>query len=249
MPTKNVQISTVDGDCDAFVAYPDDGEQHPGVLMYMDIFGLRPVLQQLAEELAGKGYYVLVSNVFYRHGPAPVVELPEFIDGESRALIAGQLMPLLQGYTTEQMLLDADAYVDFLATQPEVAPGPIGTVGYCMGAVLAMRTAAAHPDRVSAVGGFHPGRLVTDAPDSAHRVIPTLRAAVHLGFAEGDITPENLAELQGALDAAGVEYSCETYPDTHHGYTMSDTAAFNPDARQRHWDNLLLLLDGALPKG
>lgn len=247
MPTANVQISTADGECDAFVAYPDDGEQHPGVLMYMDIFGLRPVLRELAEELAGHGYYVLVPNVFYRHGTAPVVELPEFIDAESRPMMSQKLMPLLQGYRTDQVLRDADAFVDYLTSRREVSSGPIGAVGYCMGAVLAMRTAAAHPDQVAAVGGFHPGQLVTDAPDSPHLSIPDVRAAVRLRFAEGDIAPEKLSVLQQALDAAGVAHSCETYPGTHHGYTMSDTAAFNADARQRHWDELLALFGAVLP--
>lgn len=246
MPTTKVQISTADGECDAFVAYPDDGREHPGVLMYMDIFGLRPVLRALAEELAGHGYYVLVPNVFYRHRAAPVVALPEFIDAESRPVVAQQLMPLLRGYTTEQVLSDADAFVEYLTSRPEVSSRPIGLVGYCMGAVLAMRTAAAHPGRIAAVAGFHPGKLVTDAVDSPHLAIPEVRAAVHLGFAEGDITPEDLATLTDALDATGVSYSCETYPGTQHGYTMSDTAAFNPDDRQRHWDDLLPLLSRAL---
>ncbi|WP_018179561.1 dienelactone hydrolase family protein [Jongsikchunia kroppenstedtii] len=246
MPTSNVRISTADGDCDAFVAYPDDGRQHPGVVMYMDVFGLRPVLCQLAEELASHGYYVVAPNVFYRHSAAPVVELPEFIDAESRPLIVQQLIPLLQAYSTDEVLRDADAFVEYLTNCPEVSAGPIGVVGYCMGAVLAMRTAAAHPGRVAAVGGFHPGRLVTDAADSPHLSIPDVRAAVDLRFAEGDIAPETLAVLEQALDAAGVAYSCATYPGAHHGYTMSDTGAFDADARQRHWDDLLALFGRTL---
>lgn len=79
LPTKTLLIPTEDGRADAFAAHPDDGERHPGVLMYPDGFGIRPVLREMARELAGHGYYVLVPNVFYRHGPAPVIELPEHI--------------------------------------------------------------------------------------------------------------------------------------------------------------------------
>ncbi|MFD4245353.1 dienelactone hydrolase family protein [Streptomyces sp. NPDC058525] len=246
MPTKTLQIPTADGQADAFAALPDHGERHPGVLLYPDAFGARPELEDKARELAGHGYYVLVPNLYYRHGPAPVVELPEHIGAEARPALFARLMPLVQEHSTERVLRDADAYLRFLAAQPEVAEGPVATIGYCLGAALAMRTATAYPDRVAAVAGFHPGFLVTDAPDSPHRLVSELTAQVHLGLAEGDLTPEALAELNKAFDAAGVGYTTEIYPGTVHGFTMSDTDAFNPAALQRHWDRLLPLLGRTL---
>ena len=169
MPTKTLQIPTPDGQADAFAAFPDAGERHPGVLMYPDAFGMRPVLQEMARELAEHGYYVLVPNLFYRHGPAPVIELPEHIGEEARPAVFAQLMPLIEAHTAERALRDADAYLRFLTTQPEVGAGPVAVIGYCMGGLLAMRTAAAHPGQVAAVAGFHPGSLGTDAPDSRPR--------------------------------------------------------------------------------
>ncbi|MFG3280517.1 dienelactone hydrolase family protein [Streptomyces sp. NPDC048111] len=248
MPTKTFQITTADGRADAIAAFPDDGERHPGVLLYMDAIGLRPALTDLAAQLAGHGYYVLVPNVFYRHGPAPVVELPEYIGPETRQALFGRLMPLVDEHTPDRALRDAEAYVAFLTAQPEVAAGPVATIGYCMGAGLALRTAAAHPDRVAAVAGFHPGLLVTDAPDSPHRLAGDLTARLHLGFAEGDVPHMAIGDLEKALDAAGVEHSCEVYPDTVHGFTMPDTSAFNSAALQRHWDRLLPLLAETLRK-
>ncbi|WP_040796216.1 dienelactone hydrolase family protein [Nocardia higoensis] len=248
MPTETFEIPTADGVADAFAAFPDDGRAHPGVLVYTDIFGIRPVIEEMARELAGHGYYVLVPNVFYRHGSAPVVELPEHIGQEARPGLVARLRPLLEAHTPEFALRDADAYLGFLRARPEVAAGPVAAIGYCMGAVLAMRTAAAHPSRVAAVGGFHPGRLVTDAPDSPHRQLGSLTARVHLGLAEGDLPAEIRGELEKALDAAGVDYAIETYPGTVHGFTMADTEAFDPEARQRHWDRLLPLLSGTLTR-
>ena len=199
MPTKTLQISTTDGQADAFAAFPDHGERRPGVLLYMDIFGVRPVLEEMAGELAEHGYYVLVPNLFYRHGPAPVIELPEHIGEEIRRAVVAQLMPLAKAHTTERALRDADAYVRFLTTQPEVSAGPVAVLGYCMGGVLAVRTAAAHPNQVAAVAGFHPGSMVTDAPDSPHRLVPRLTAEVHLGHAAGDMSSEAISELNRAL--------------------------------------------------
>lgn len=246
MPTRTLQIPTTDGQADAFAAFPDDGERHPGVLLYADAFGVRPELAERARELAEHGYYVLVPNLYYRHGPAPAIDLPEHIGEEVRPAVIAQLMPLVEALTTERVLRDADAYLGFLAAQPEVSAGPVAVLGYCMGAALAMRTATARPERVAAVAGFHPGFLVTDAPDSPHHRIPELTAQVHLGLAEGDLTPEALDELNQALDAAGVDYTTEVYPGTIHGFTMSDTDAFNSSALQRHWERLLALLESAL---
>ncbi|MGW1870779.1 dienelactone hydrolase family protein [Streptomyces mauvecolor] len=249
MPLKTLQIPTPDGLADAFAAVPEDGERHPGVLLYMDAIGLRPVLEEMACELAGHGYYVLVPNLFYRYGPAPVVEVPEFVGQDNRVELFSRLMPMVHALTPELALRDAEAYLAFLTSRPEVGAGPVGVVGYCMGGGLAVRTAAAHPGRVAAVAGFHPGGLVTDAPDSPHRLVPKITAEVHLGLAEGDLTPEGLGELDRALDAAGLDYSCEVYPGTLHGFTMADTAAFSPAGMQRHWERLLPLLGRTLGTG
>lgn len=241
MLTKMLHIPTADGQADAFAAFPDRGERHPGVLMYVDGFGIRPVLREMARELAGHGYYVLVPNLFYRHGPAPVIELPEHIGEEVRPAVFAQLMPLIEAHTAERALSDADAYLRFLTSQPEVSTGPVAVTGYCIGGLLAMRTAVAHPGQVAAVAAFH-GPVGADGTDSLSK----LTAQVHLGHAEGDMTPQALGELNQALDAAGVGYTSEIYPGTVHGFTMSDTDAFNPAALQRHWDRLLPLLDRTL---
>ncbi|MEU4954101.1 dienelactone hydrolase family protein [Streptomyces lavendulae] len=244
MPTKMLHVPTADGRADAFVAFPDRGERHPGVLMYPDGFGIRPVVREMARELAGHGYYVLVPNPFYRHGPAPVIELPEYIGEEDRPAVFARLMPLIEEHTAERALKDADAHLGFLTTRPEVAAGPVAVTGYCIGGLLATRTAAAHPGQVAAVAAFH-APVGADGPDS----LAAITAQVHFGHAASDLTPESLGELNRALDAAGVDHTSEIYPGTVHGFTMSDTDAFDPAALERHWDRLLTLLDRTLTGG
>ncbi|MFK4112165.1 dienelactone hydrolase family protein [Streptomyces sp. NPDC002176] len=241
MPTKTLKIPTADGHADAFAAFPDRDGRHPGVLMYADGFGIRPVLREMARELAGHGYYVLVPNSFYRHGPAPLIELPEHIGEEVRPAVFAQLMPLIEAHTAERVLSDADAYLWFLTAQPEAGAGPVAVTGYCIGGLYAMRTAAAHPDRVAAVAAFH-GPVGVDGTG----LFAKLTARVHLGHAEGDLTPEALGVLNQALDAAGVDHTSEIYPGTTHGFTMSDTDAFSAAGLQRHWERLLPLLNRTL---
>ncbi|MGV9298222.1 dienelactone hydrolase family protein [Amycolatopsis sp. NPDC003676] len=241
MPGKTLRIPTPDGQADAFAAFPDDGERHPGVLMYADGFGLRPVLRDLALELASHGYYVLVPDYFYRHGPAPVLELPEFIGADERSGVFAQVMPLIEAHTPELVLRDAKAYLDFLTVQPEVSSGPVGVTGYCIGGLHAVRTAAAHPDQVAAVAGFH-APVGAAGPEN----FAQLTAQAHFGHAASDLTPETLGELNQALDTAGVSYTSEIYPGTVHGFTMADTDSFNPAGLRRHWERLLPLLGGTL---
>ncbi|GAA3172337.1 MULTISPECIES: dienelactone hydrolase family protein [Streptomyces] len=244
MPLTTLQIPTPDGPAEAFAAFPDTGGPHPGVLMYADGFGLRPVLRELARELAGHGYYVLVPHLFHRHGPAPVLDLPAYIDEAARTALLARLMPLIEAHTPERARRDADAYLAFLTSRPEVAAGPVAVTGYCIGGLLAVRTAAAHPGRVAAVAAFH-GPVAADGPE----LFDTITARVHLGHAASDLTPEDLAGLNRTLDAAGLDHTSEIYPGTVHGFTMSDTDAFDPAGLQRHWDRLLPLLGSALTRG
>lgn len=233
--TTPLRIPTLDGVADAFAVFPGHG-RHPGVLMYPDGFGIRPVLRDMARELAGHGYYVLVPNFFYRTGPAPVLDLPEHIGEEARPAIFAELMPMIEAHTTERVLRDADAFLRFLRTRPEVGAGPVAVTGYCIGGLLATRTAAAHPGQVAALAAFH--APVRAAGPDLHR----LTARVHFGHAETDLTPEALGELNRTLDAAGIDHTSEIYPGTVHGFTMSDTDAFDPAALRLHWDRLLALL-------
>ena len=127
-------------------------------------------------------------------------------------------------------------------------PGPIGTVGYCMGARLAVRTATSHPEVVAACGGFHAGGLATDEPDSPHLGLGKARARFVFGHADHDrsMAPDAVARLGKALQAAGLEASNVIYEGAPHGYTMADTSAFHPDATERHFRELRALLDGTL---
>lgn len=153
-------------------------------------------------------------------------------------------MPLIEAHTAERVLRDADAFLTFLTARPEVGPGPVAVTGYCIGGLLATRTAVAHPGQVAALAAFH-APVGADGPES----LAKLTAEVHFGHAESDLTPEGLGELNQALEAAGVGYTSEIYPGTVHGFTMSDTGAFDAAALRLHWERLLPLLGRTLDRG
>lgn len=241
---SSVDVPTQDGTADAYLAHPDDGAAHPAVLLYMDAFGLRPHLRAMADRLASAGYTVLVPNVVYRHGRAPVVELPGFIDPAERPEIIQSLRPAMATLTPQAAMRDAAAYLDWLAASPLTTDGPAGVTGYCMGAGLALRTAGTHPGRVAAVAGFHGAHLATEAPDSPHLLADRITAELYLGHADQDPTlpPEQVERLGKALTAAGVRHRAEVYTRARHGFTQADTAMYDAAATERHWAALLDLL-------
>jgi carboxymethylenebutenolidase len=245
---ESLDIPTPDGVADAYLAHPEGEGPHLGVLVYADAFGLRPGVKGMADRLAAAGYAVLVPNFFYRHGRAPVLELPDFIDPSQRSEIFGQIAPMAQALTPERAMRDAEAYLDWLAASPLVTDGPVGVTGYCMGGGLALRTAGTHPERVGAAAGFHAGRIATDAPDSPHLLAERITAELYFGHADQDpsMPAEQIDRLEKALDAAGVRYRSEVYEGALHGFTQADTAAYNAAAEDRHWRELLALFERTL---
>jgi len=236
-----IDVETADGVADAYVTRPDGEGEYPGVLFVIDAFGLRARIEEMADRIAGQGYVVLAPNALYRAGRAPVLPMPDFTDPDSRAGFMQSIRPLIEQLTPEAISRDGQAYLDFLS---DVATEPVGITGYCMGARVGWRIAAAYPDRVKALGGFHGGGLVTDAPASPHRSAEKLKAEVYFGHADQDanMNPEQIAVLNDALDRAGVLYRAEVYEGALHGYTMSDTAVYNEAACERHFTELFALL-------
>lgn len=243
MSSERIEVETADGVADAYLSRPDGQGTRTGVLLLMDAFGLRPTIEEMADRIAARGYVVLAPNLFYRAGRAPVTEMPNLQDPDARGAFFAKLKPLMDELTPERVASDGDAYLTLLEAENE--GGPIAITGYCMGARVGWRIVAAHPGRVVALGGFHGGGLVTDAPDSPHRTAGEIDAELYLAFADNDqsMTPENIAELERALDEAGVEYRAEVYEGAGHGYTMRDTPVYDEGAAERHYEELFALLE------
>ena len=246
MSGEQVEIRTEDGLADGYLARPsDDDRRRAGVLLLVDAFGLRAQIERMADRIAERGFVVLAPNVFYRRGRAPVLPMPNLEDPAERAPFMEEIRPLMQELTPARIASDGRGYLDFLA---EMARGPFAITGYCMGARLGWRIATAHPDRVVALAGFHAGGLVTDDADSPHRSAEELTAEVYLGHADNDrsMTPENIAALEQALDAAEVTYRSVLYAGAAHGYTMADTSTYDEAAAERHFEALFALLERAV---
>jgi carboxymethylenebutenolidase len=229
-----LEITTADGVSRASL-HGGGGGRRPAILMYVDAFGVRPAMEEMAARLAGLGYVVVLPDVFYRAGEfAPFDVRTAFSDPPERA----RLMALIGSLTHERLAADARAWLDALTARPDVAPDRLGVTGYCMGGRLAFLTAALLPDRLRAAAAFHAGGLVSEAPDSPHRLADRVTASVYVGAADGDrsCTPAHQGALAAALGAAGVDYRLELYRGKRHGFAVTDNVGpYDPDAAARHW--------------
>ncbi len=237
-----IEIQTPDGPAETYLT-----GSGPGVLLFIDALGLRPQIAEMADRIAGWGYTVLAPNVFHRVGSAeatsPTGDLRQ--PGDREAFFAS-LGTRVSDLTPELARRDIPAY---LAVLREHASGPeVGTVGYCMGARLAVRAAGLDED-VVAVAGFHGGGLaVEDDPESPHLVLPRTRAEFVFGHADRDRSMDEaaIARLGAALDEAGLTATNEVYPDAPHGYSMADTSSYQEEGAERSFDELHALLDRTL---
>ena len=240
-----VEIPTADGVCPSYLFHPTGGGPWPAVLMYMDGVGIRPAMLEVAERLATYGYLVLLPDLFYRAGPyEPMNAAQVFGDPQQRQMLRDRFsVHINQG----KIMADTEAFLGYLATRPEVKPGPVGATGYCMGGRMALAAAGTYPQRIAAAACYHPGGLASDAPDSPHLLAPQIEARVYVAAASDDPSfPEDMkARLEAALTSAGVDHLMETYP-AKHGWVLRDTPAHDVAATERHYRTMVALFQAKL---
>jgi carboxymethylenebutenolidase len=240
-----VTITTPDGACDAYFVHPVNGA-HAAVLVWPDIFGLRPAFRQMGKRLAESGYAVLVVNPFYRVQKAPTApEHPNFEDPATRKA----LMALAGGLTPTTEVTDAKVFTAWLDQQPAVDKAKkMGTTGYCMGGPLVLRTAATVPDRIGAAATFHGGGLVTDKPDSPHLLIPKMKAHFLVAIAANDDAkqPDAKDTLKSSFAQASLPAEVEVYAGAQHGWCPPDSHVYDHDLAEKAWARQLALFQSAL---
>jgi len=238
---SEVTITTPDGTADCYFVHPSSGTA-PGVLIWPDIFGLRPAFRQMGKRLAESGYSVLVVNPFYRTHKAPTA-------AAGTATPISDLMPLARSLTETTEMTDAKAFLAWLDAQPSVAKNrKVGTQGYCMGGPMAFRTAAAVSERVGAVATFHGGGLVTTQPNSPHLEAAQSKAQFLVAIAANDDarSPNDKTALKETFAKANLPAEVEVYDGTAHGWCPPDSSVYNEPKAEKAWARLLALYGKAL---
>jgi len=239
------EIQTQDGPCEAHAFFPGGAGPFPPVLLYMDAIGMRPAMDQVAERIAGDGYYVLMPDIFHRtSGWKNQNGQTAFSDPVTRNEIMTKVIP---SASPANVMRDTEAFFDHFAAEPRAKKESIAIVGFCMGGRLALYAAGYFGDRVGAAAAYHPGGVATDSPESPHRLAPQMKATLYIGRAMEDNGFDDAAEarLRSALDDAGVDYTLEQY-HAKHGWVPSDMPAHDRGEAERSYRTLRELLRASM---
>ncbi|MCG6933278.1 MAG: dienelactone hydrolase family protein [Gallionella sp.] len=242
MPRLDVTIKTRDGVCPASLFTPSDkAGPWPAVIFFMDGFGIRPVMREMAQRLADGGYLVLLPDLYYRIGSYPPMDPPRIVADPK---LREEFMKLVTSLNRDHKVSDAGAFIEFLLSRSEVRGDRFAATGYCMGGNVSLTAAGAYPGRFAAVASFHGSNLATDQPDSPHRFVKNISGQVYVAGAIEDksFPDEQKDRLEQALSEAGVEHLIETYPGARHGFAVPDHPMFDPASAERHWNALFKML-------
>ena len=239
MHEQETSIRTSDGEMTTFVCHPNHGGPFPVAVLFMDGVGYREQIKQNARRFASDGYYCVAPDLFYRSGQKLSFDFSRMAEEGYRE----RLMSVVASVKPDAVIADIRAIFDAIAEDPAAASGPKVCVGYCMGARLALRAAAAMPDEFVAAAGIHPGALITDEADSPHHDLDGVRSELYFAFAENDqsATPEIVERFREELEQQDVNGVVERVPGTAHGFAMADLPVYHQDASERHFQRTLEL--------
>jgi len=248
-----VEIPTAAGRMEAFVTHPEQDGPFPPVILYMDVWGVREELYDLARRVATVGYYAMVPDFYYRQGRIR----SEFRDQEGRSISLNRLdkeaqerVLAIQRKLSDAMVVeDTGAILEFLRNVDAADEHALGSIGYCMGGRHVLQVAGRYPERFKASASLHGTTLISDASDSAHRTVDKIQGELYCGFAEHDsYAPLPMVEqLAMLLKQCNVRHRFEIHKGAEHGYALPDRDIFDKRAAERDWELIFAMLHRQIP--
>jgi carboxymethylenebutenolidase len=240
MIEQEIAIPTKAGAVDTFICHPERGGPWPVILFLMDAPGMREELRDMARRFATVGYYVLLPNLYYRHGQGMVVDTSALTpDSPERQ----RMFQMMDSLTNALLMEDVESLLAFVDHQPAARPGGVGCVGYCMSGPFAFTAAGTFPERIAAAASIYGVKLLTEAPDSPHLLAERIKGEIYFACAEIDHwAPLPMVEaLRAHLETTGIAFEVEIYGDSSHGFAFPQRAVYKKDAAERHWERLFAL--------
>ncbi len=220
--------------------------------MFMDVWGLREELFGLARSVADHGYYCLLPNLFYREGKIRLER--RNADGKmvSFDTLPEPLQNEMRGHSSKvdrpRTRIDIAAMLEFCRDEP-VAPGPAGSVGFCLGGRAAVYAGQEFAARFRSNASLHGTHLVTAAADSPHALVDRMGGEVYCGYGDRDrmATPEIVAALGRAFAAnSNVIYRHNLHAGAHHGYSLPDRDIHDAAATAADWRETFAMFERVL---
>lgn len=255
MRETTVALDTPAGPMETFIVHPEGAGPFPAVVLYMDIWGVREELFDLARRIAVVGYCCLVPDLYHRQGRVRT----SFRNAEGRmisvALLTEEQKEVvrapLRKLTDAMVLEDTEALFRYLDARPEARRGPMACIGYCMGGRFVFRAAGRYPERFRVAASLHGSDLVTDKPDSPHLDVARAQGELYCGFAEKDryALPEIVAAIDATLNnVPGLRYHAALHRGADHGYALPDRDVHDREGFNRDWEIFFAMLHRQMPQ-
>jgi len=255
MRDRIVAVPTPSGPMECFITHPEEGDSFPAVVIYMDFWGLREELFDIARRVGTVGYYCVVPDLYHRQGRVR----NEWRDEDGKMISAHKLDPdryrqalaPLEKLSNAMVVEDTGALLAFMDGEEPVRPGGIGSIGYCMGGRHVLCVAGAYPGRFIAGASLHGTALIGDRPDSPHHLAHRFRGELYCGFAEHDphAPPEMISQLGELLKDCPVKYRPEIHPGAEHGYALPNRDIHDKRAAARDWELIFAMFRRQIPLG
>ena len=226
-----------------FITRPETGGPHPVVIFYMDAPGIREELYDLCRRVATVGYYAMLPNLYYRNGG------PSFATGDKRTVSESRAMfAQMEALSNAAIIEDTRALLDYAAADPDAADGPKGCIGYCMGGQFVATAGGTFADHFRAVISLHGVRMLTDQPDSPHKLFSRLQGEQYFAFAENDtwVPLEEVAAIRAELEKQNARALVEVHPGTEHGFVFPQRYCYHKQEAERSWERIFPLLQRQL---
>ncbi len=240
-------VPTKDGSMKTFIVHPDDGQPHPAIVLFMDIWGVREELCGIARKIAAEGYCAVLPNLYYRQGDIANV----FWDSDGRQISLHKLDETREKIVHDQrkklsndmILSDVADLLPFIRNLDAVKSGAMGSVGWCMGGWIGYKTAVEFPDAFQATATLHATKPLSDRADSPHLQLDKMRGGLYCGWAEHDhlSPPDMVAELEPLLVSSPVDYVGNMHKGVEHGYTLPDRDIYAADNAEQDWKEIFAL--------
>ena len=248
MKEQTIEIPTQDGTMKTFVTYPEEGGPFAPVILYMDIWGIREELREIARRIATVGYAAILPDFYYRQGDDVHTEIYadngrmvslHRMDEEGERRVHEPRTKL----TGQMVMEDTAALLTFIDGEAAIKPGPVGSIGWCMGGWMVLSAAGNFPDRLQAGASLHGTMLVSDKPDSPHLMVDKFHGELYGGFGELDpLAPPAMAEELGRLlNGCDVDYRGIIHKGAEHGYALPDRDIFDAPAAARDWEHIFAM--------
>jgi carboxymethylenebutenolidase len=219
---EKVKLAVADGtQMAAYVARPEQGGPHPGLLVFQEAFGVNHHIRSVSERFAAEGYVVIAPELFHRTAPGFEGSYTDF----------PAVMPHLQAMTTETAEMDIGSAHEWLRSNAQVKPNEISSVGFCMGGRVSFLANSVVPLR--AVVSFYGGGIAPGLLDRASKVqAPSL---LIWGGLDKHITPEHRKAVTDALSAQQKIYVNVEFSQADHGFFCDERASYEPRSARQAW--------------